>query len=103
MTLHDEQERVQKAVNNSLSYVQEDPWLTQRVLAQAKGEEPVKKKLSASAILVIVLLCLAITAIAAGIIYNQDWWWNNRNSLEKSDKPELYEAVMANMVENPDG
>ena len=102
MTLHDEQERVQKAVNNSLSYVQEDPWLTQRVLAQAKGEEPVKKKLSASAILVIVLLCLAITAIAAGIIYNQDWWWNNRNSLEKSNKPELYEAVMANMVENPE-
>ncbi|MBR2822808.1 MAG: hypothetical protein IKE24_03900 [Clostridia bacterium] len=36
------------------------------------------------------------------IIYNQDWWWNNRNSMEKSDKPELYEAVMANMVEDPE-
>ena len=69
MTLHDEQERVQKAVNNSLSYVQEDPWLTQRVLAQAKGEEPVKKKLSASAILVIVLITVSVTAaLAAGII-----------------------------------
>ena len=102
MTLHEEQEKVQKAINHSLAHVQEDPWLTQRVLANAKGEEPVVKKISTSMILVIVLLCLAITAIAAGIIYNQDWWWNNRNSMEKSDKPELYEAVMANMVENPE-
>ena len=74
MTLHEEQERVQKAVSNSLAHVQEDPWLAQRVLANAKGEEPVVKKISTSMILVIVLLCLAITAIAAGIIYNQDWW-----------------------------
>jgi len=102
MTLHEEQKKVQKAINHSLAHVQEDPWLAQRVLANAKGEEPVVKKISASMILVIVLLCLAITAIAAGIIYNQDWWWNNRNSMEKSDKPELYEAVMANMVENPE-
>ena len=102
MTLHEEQEKVQKAINHSLAHVQEDPWLAQRVLANAKGEEPVVKKISTSMILVIVLLCLAITAIAAGIIYNQDWWWNNRNSMEKSDKPDLYEAVMANMVENPE-
>ena len=46
MTLHEEQERVQKAVGNSLSYVKEDPWLTQRVLANAKGEEPVVKKIT---------------------------------------------------------
>ena len=55
MTLHEEQERVQKAVSNSLSHMQEDPWLTQRVLANAKGEEPVKKKLSTALVLCIVL------------------------------------------------
>ena len=102
VTLHEEQKRVQKAVNNSLAHVQEDPWLTQRVLANAKGEEPVVKKISTSMILVIVMLCLVITAIAAGVIYNQDWWWNNRNIYEKEYEPEKYEAIIANMVENPE-
>ncbi len=102
MTLHEEQERVQKAVGNSLSYVKEDPWLTQRVLANAKGEEPVVKKITTSMILVFVLLFIAIAAIAAGIIYNQDWYWNNRNSPERDNNPEVYSAVMANMTENPE-
>ena len=102
MTLHEEQERVQKAVGNSLSYVKEDPWLTQRVLANAKGEEPVVKKITTSMILVFVLLFIAIAAIAAGIIYNQDWYWNNRNSPERDNNPEVYNAVMANMTENPE-
>lgn len=65
MTLHEEQERVQKAVRNSLAYVQEDPWLAQRVLAKAKGEEPVKKKISLALVLCIVLaLALMGTAYA---------------------------------------
>ena len=83
MNLHEEQKRVQKAVSNTLTHVQEDPWLTQRVLANTKGEEPVVKKISVSMILAIVLLCLAVTAIAASVIYNQHWWWDNRNSFEK--------------------
>ncbi len=65
MTLHEEQERVQKAVHNSLSYVREDPWLTQRVLANVKGEKPVKKKISAALVLcMIVGLSLIGTAYA---------------------------------------
>ena len=65
MTLHEEQTRVQKAVGNSLAYVQEDPWLTQRVLANAKGEKPVKKKVSLALVLCIVLaLALMGTAYA---------------------------------------
>ncbi len=55
MTLHEEQKRVQEAVSSSLAYVQEDPWLAQRVLANAKGEEPVKKKISLALVLCIVL------------------------------------------------
>ena len=67
MSLHEEQERVQKAVSNSLSHVQEDPWLTQRVLANAKGEEPVKKKISTALVLCIVM-GLAIIGTAYAIL-----------------------------------
>ncbi|MBR5110159.1 MAG: DUF4179 domain-containing protein [Clostridia bacterium] len=68
MTLHEEQERVQKAVHNSLSHVQEDPWLAQRVIAKAKGEKPVGKKISVLMILAIVLIILSMTAaLAAGL------------------------------------
>ena len=42
MNLRDEQKKVQQAMNASLSGLQEDPWLTGRVLATAKGEEKVK-------------------------------------------------------------
>ena len=55
MTLREEQERVQTAVRHSLSHLQEDPWLSQRVLANTKGEEPVKRKVSLALVLVIVL------------------------------------------------
>ena len=65
MTLHEEQERVRKAVSNSLSYVQEDPWLTQRVLANAKGEEPVRRKIYPALVLSIVLMMGTFTAFAA--------------------------------------
>ena len=63
MTLREEQERVQKAVNNSLAHVREDPWLTQRVLANAKGEEPVKRKMSLTLVLCILL---GIAAVGTG-------------------------------------
>ncbi|MBQ8161693.1 MAG: hypothetical protein IJ083_13235 [Clostridia bacterium] len=64
MTLHEEQEKVQKAMNSTLSGLQEDPWLTQRVLANAKGEETVKRKIS----LALVLSMLAVLA-AMGTAY----------------------------------
>ena len=67
MTLHEERDKVQKAVSSSFSYLQEDPWLTQRVLANAKGEEPVKKKLSAALVLCI-MLGLAIIGAAYALI-----------------------------------
>ena len=67
----DEKREMQKILNHSLSGLKENPFLAQRVIAQAKGEKPVVKKISASMILVIVILCLTLTAIAAGIIYNK--------------------------------
>ena len=63
MTLREEQERVQKAVVHSLAHVREDPWLAQRVLAKAKGEEPVKRKLSLALVLS-VMFGLAVIGTA---------------------------------------
>jgi hypothetical protein len=68
MNLREEQEKVQRSMNTTLSGLQEDPWLTQRVLADTKGEEPVVRKISASAIIVIALVIISITAaLAAGL------------------------------------
>ena len=68
MTLHEEQERVQQAVQRSLAHVQADPWLTQRVLAHAKGEKNMVKRISASMILAIALAILSMTAALAASI-----------------------------------
>lgn len=65
MTLNEEQKRVQQAVAYSLAHVQTDPWLTQRVLAHAKGEEPVVKKISASMMIAILLVILTLTGALA--------------------------------------
>ena len=65
MTLHEEQQRVQKAVEHSFSHLQADPWLTQRVLANAKGEEPVAKKISVSMMVAMMLVILTLTGALA--------------------------------------
>ena len=68
--LNDEQQKVQNAINHSLSGLQEDPWLAQRVLAQAKGEEAMVKKSSGVFVVVCILLVLSMaTAVAAGVLY----------------------------------
>ena len=65
-----EQQKVQNAINHSLSGLQADPWLAQRVLAQTKGEETVTKKVSGAFVFVCILLVLSMaTAVAAGVLY----------------------------------
>ena len=61
MTLHEEQEKVQTAMNAALSGLREDPWLTQRVLANAKGENVVVKKISVSMVIAVALVLLTVT------------------------------------------
>ena len=86
MNLHEEQQKVQKAMNTTLSGLQEDPWLTQRVLANTKGEEPVKKKLSVSAILVIALIAVSITAaLAVGLVSNIGQMYNMNDNSERQE------------------
>ena len=60
-------QEIHKAMDGGLSAVREDPWLARRVIAASKGEKPVKKKISASIVLVIALVLLASAALAAGL------------------------------------
>ena len=57
-------ERIQDTVNSTLSGLRDDPWLAQRVIAKAKGEKKVKKKISAALVLVFVWILIAATALA---------------------------------------
>lgn len=66
MTLHEERERVQRAVEHSLAGVKSDPWLAQRVLAKAKGEEPVKKVSAAFIVVIVLMLVTMAVGLAAG-------------------------------------
>ena len=59
------------AIDTTLSGLRENPFLYQRVMAQAEGKEKnaVKKKLSVTLVIAIVLMLLTATALAAGIIF----------------------------------
>ena len=104
MNLHEEQERVQKAVSNSLSHVQEDPWLTQRVLANAKGEEPVKRKISLALVLSIVgILAVMGTAYAlfssqVAEFFGQHWNQELGARLQNGKIAQIGESVTAGDV-----
>ena len=104
MNLHEEQERVQKAVSNSLSHVQEDPWLTQRVLANAKGEEPVKRKISLALVLSIVgILAVMGTAYAlfssqVAEFFGQHWNQELGERLQNGKIAQIGESVTAGDV-----
>lgn len=66
----DEKRKMQAILNHSLSGLKENPFLAQRVIAQGKGEKPMKKK-SMSLILALVIVCLCVTALAAGIVFSR--------------------------------
>lgn len=92
---------IRAAIDDCTKEIDEAPSLQYRIAREARGEEPVAKKVSTTVIIVLALLALTITAVAAGIIYNQNWYYNNRGSAMRDNQPEVYEAVMANMTENP--
>ncbi len=60
-----------EAIDTTLSGLQGNPFLAQRVTAQAEGKENIvmKKKLSVTIVIAIVLMLLMATALAAGIIF----------------------------------
>ena len=60
--------QIQNALNATLSGLQDDPWLAQRVIAEAKGAKKVKKKLSAGLVIAIVLIIIVTTALAVATL-----------------------------------
>lgn len=73
--------QIQQLFETTLSGLQEDPWLAQRVLhaADGKGKLKMKKKLSTSMILALVLMLVTLTAVALGLGIDEIW----KNSFEK--------------------
>ncbi len=67
----DDKRRVQNLLNRSLSGLKENPFLARRVIAKAKGEEPVTKRLSTAMVIVLVLAILTVTAAAAALIWRE--------------------------------
>ena len=62
-------EKMHKAIDSTLSGLNGDPWLFQRISARAaEGETKVKKKLSAGLVLAIVVLLIAVTALAVVLL-----------------------------------
>ena len=63
-------EKIWQAVDHHASDVRTNPFLAQRVIAQATGKEKVivKKKLSISMLLIIVLLLAAVTGLAIAFL-----------------------------------
>ena len=69
--------------------------------AASPGKEAkvMKKKISAGLVFALVLVLLAVAAIAAGIGYNLEWWYTERNG---EVDPAAVQAMMDHRVENPE-
>lgn len=66
--------KMHKAIDSTLSGLNGNPWLFQRVSTRAaEGETKVKKKLSTGLVLVIVLLLIAVTALAVALLGGKDF------------------------------
>lgn len=73
-------EQIHRAVDVYGASMQDDPFLTQRIIAQTNRKEaPRMKKLSTGMIIAIVLMLLSVTAVAVGLTVEDIW----RQSFEK--------------------
>ena len=65
--------KMHKAIDSTLSGLNGDPWLFQRVSARAaEGETKVKKKFSAGLILAIIMILIAAVALAVTLLTHQE-------------------------------
>ena len=66
-------EKIHKAIDSTLSGLNGDPWLFQRVSTRAaEGETKVKKKMSAGLVLAIILILIATVAVAVTLLTHQE-------------------------------
>ncbi len=96
----DDKRKMQNILNHSLSGLQENPFLAQRVIAQAKGEKPVKRKLSLAIVLCIVLgiaiigtACALLASSQVADFFRQYWGQKMGDWLEKGKIAQVGESV----------
>ena len=101
----DDKRKMQNILNNSLSGLQENPFLAQRVIAQAKGEKPVKRKLSLAIVLCIVLgiaiigtACALLASSQVADFFRQYWGQNMGDWLEEGKIAQVGESVTVGEV-----
>ncbi len=85
---------VQEVFESSLSGIQDDPWMAQRVLnaANPKGGKIMVKKVPSLVVVLMVVLALSVsTAIAAGVI---SWHRGLEDMLRVTDKTKEYYQAM---------
>ena len=95
MTDQEFRQKIERAADWKTSGIQEDPWLTQRVLNQVKeGERPMKKKLAFMPVLVFAIVAICAVALAAtqlGLIANTAEQYQHQDADHSADiqVPEL--------------
>ena len=87
---HNQGERIRHAVDARLSGLEGDPWMMQRVLANAKGETKVKKKLSVAFIVTVILILLTVGAVAAVLLSNKDFVGQVMAPIAKEDSSDQW-------------
>lgn len=96
----DDKRKMQNILNNSLSGLQENPFLAQRVITQAKGEKPVKRKISLAIVLCIVLgiaiigtACALLASSQVADFFRQYWGQDMGDWLEEGKIAQVGESV----------
>ena len=96
----DDKRKMQNILNHSLSGLQENPFLAQRVIAQAKGEKPVKRKISFAFVLCIVLgiaiigtACALLASSQVADFFRQYWNHDLGDWLQKGKIAQIGESV----------
>ena len=101
----DDKRNMQDILNHSLAGLQEDPFLAQRVIAQAKGEKPVKRKISLALVLCIVsgiavigTACALLASSQVADFFRQYWGKDMGDWLQEGKIARVGESVTAGDV-----
>lgn len=93
------QEPIQDALNSALSGLQDDPWLAQRVIAEAKGEKKVIRKISYGLMLALLLVLAAVTALAAVVLSGKDFVGQYMAPLSENTDSETWSSEELQYIE----
>ncbi|MCL2867095.1 MAG: hypothetical protein FWF47_04960 [Clostridia bacterium] len=89
---------IQHAVDTSLSGLQGDPRLARRVMANAKGEIKVKKKLSFGLVLIIALVLAMATALAVALLTPRDIVQEHAIPIANQSEGDAYSAEETSLL-----